>query len=171
VIPRPLTLALLLWSCAATAQTREGADLPISTPSIVKYGQGTKWTAKLLRPGTHKCSNATFGGDPAYGIVKQCITYPVNRTVCELGIGVSVDASYGTSGAWMSQWCPLKAGGHALHIVAGKWLDAAPGVVCFLKGKGSSTARLALCAPGDVTSADLAPTWSGDALRIANTAP
>lgn len=167
-LTRPLALALLLlpaWAGAATVV--EDQPFALSRPALVGYGAGAKWTAKLLQPGAYRCDNATFG-DPNYGVVKACIGYAINAVVCGIDQGANAAVSYTTKGAWRSQWCPADTG-PALHIVAGKWADAPGGVMCYLEAKGSSTEKLAKCAPNSVTSPDLAPTWAGDALRIFNT--
>lgn len=159
---------LALVSCAAMAQTRptvvEGQPFRLSVAALVGYGAGAKWFAKLMPPGTHTCGNGTFG-DPNDGVVKACIAYPINTAVCGIDQGSNAAVSYTTAGAWRSQWCPTSTGS-ALHIVAGKWVDAPAGVLCYLGAAGSSTEKLAKCAPNSVTSPDLAPTWTGDALRI-----
>jgi hypothetical protein len=170
---RTIAPALLLWYCAAMAQTQptvaEDKPFKLAVPALVGYGAGAKWAAKLLPAGNHKCNNATFG-DPAYGVVKACVGYAINTVTCGLEAGTNTDAKVSTSGVWLSHWCPTSTG-TALHIVAGTWAATPAAAECYAKAAGSSVDRLKACAPGDVTSAALAPTWSGDAARIFNTRP
>lgn len=170
MISKPVAIsAMLLCSMSAQAQIREDAAFTVSAPVLVGYGAGAKWAARLLQPGTHKCDNKTFG-DPNYGVVKACIGYSINAVVCGLESGANTDAKVSTSGVWLSHWCPTTAG-MALHIVAGTWSAMPSAAECYAKTQGSSVQRLAVCAPGDVTSSALAMAWSGDALRIFNTRP
>lgn len=166
---RPLTLALLLLPLWVGAQIREDQAFAITAPALVGYGAGAKWTAKLLSAGTYKCGNPLFG-DPNYGVVKACVGYSINSVTCGLEAGANTDARVSTSGVWLSHWCPTSTG-TALHIVAGTWSATPAAAECYAKTPGSSVDRLKACAPGDVTGAALAGTWSGDAPRIFNTRP
>ena len=165
--------ALVLWSCTALAQGQptvaEDKPFMLSSAALVGYGAGAKWAAKLLPAGTYRCDNRTFG-DPNYGVVKACIGFAINAVTCGLESGANTDARVSTSGVWLSHWCPTTTG-TALHIVAGTWAAMPAAAECYAKTQGSSVQRLATCAPGDVTGADLASTWSSDALRIFNTRP
>jgi hypothetical protein len=161
---------LLMCSCVAVAQVRENKPIVVTVPSLVGYGVGVKWVAKLLPAGTHICSNKLFG-DPVYGVVKSCVSYPVNAAVCGLEAGANTDASVtATGGAWLSHWCPTTTG-LALHVLAGTLPGTYMAAECYAKAQGSSVQRLAKCAPGDVTNPDLAAIWSGSATRIFNTRP
>lgn len=43
----------------------------MSGTQTVRYGTGSSWIEKALT-GAGQCTNAFFGRDPAYGIVKEC---------------------------------------------------------------------------------------------------
>ena len=50
----------------------EGSAFTLSAPGVVRYGNGTTWSAaKPLPAGTYVCNNATFG-DPLPGNYKVC---------------------------------------------------------------------------------------------------
>jgi hypothetical protein len=67
VTPSPTATATLTWvKCAS-----EGGTCTFSGTKTVRYGTGTKWTSKVVT-GSIGCNNTAFGGDPAYGYVKEC---------------------------------------------------------------------------------------------------
>jgi hypothetical protein len=171
----PLALALCLlclpFGAGAAAVAQEGKPFTLDQAGIVKYGKGAKWVAKVLPAGAYRCNNGTFG-DPYYGTVKECVAYSINAASCSFGDGINVSTGYSiTSGAWLSQWCPMPDKTYALQIVAGSVLDAVKGTRCYVESTGLSKERLAKCAPGDVMSLALRSVWEGDAMRIALTAP
>lgn len=55
------------WTTIAT----EGQDFSVSGTQTVRYGAGSSWITRSVTGGG-TCSNAWFGNDPAFGIVKQC---------------------------------------------------------------------------------------------------
>ena len=55
------------WTTIAT----EGQDFTVSGTQTVRYGTGSSWITRTVTGGG-TCSNAWFGSDPAFGIVKEC---------------------------------------------------------------------------------------------------
>jgi hypothetical protein len=55
------------WSQVAV----EGAAFSVSGTQTVRYGSGSSWITKTVS-GSAECSNAYFGNDPLFGVVKQC---------------------------------------------------------------------------------------------------
>ena len=55
------------WTTIAS----EGQSFTLSGTQTVRYGAGSSWITRTLTNGG-ACTNAFFGTDPAYGIVKQC---------------------------------------------------------------------------------------------------
>jgi subtilisin family serine protease len=49
----------------------EGQTYTLTGTQKVRYGVDTRWIEKTLS-GTIQCTNAFFGSDPAYGVVKSC---------------------------------------------------------------------------------------------------
>jgi hypothetical protein len=49
----------------------EHGTCAIKSATTVRYGKGRRWATKTFT-NSFTCSNATFGGDPAYRIVKEC---------------------------------------------------------------------------------------------------
>lgn len=64
-------------SCGYKTVATEGQKFTLPRDMVVRYGAvsgGTgKWFEKALGAGTqYTCSPTTFGGDPYFGVVKQC---------------------------------------------------------------------------------------------------
>jgi hypothetical protein len=55
------------WTTIAS----EGATFTVSGTQTVRYGSGNAWIERQVTGGG-ACSNDAFGGDPLYGVVKQC---------------------------------------------------------------------------------------------------
>ncbi len=54
-----------------TTIANEGQSFTVSGTQTVRYGTGSTWLTKSVT-NSGVCSNAFFGGDPAYGIFKHC---------------------------------------------------------------------------------------------------
>ena len=61
------TVTAASWSRIAG----EGENFSVSGTQTVRYGTGSSWLVKTVT-GSGSCSNAFFGSDPAYGVVKEC---------------------------------------------------------------------------------------------------
>ena len=66
----------------------EGQSFSVSGTQTVRYGANASWITKSVT-GSGQCTNAFFGGDPLYGVVKQCqvagtaaTTTPTAARVC-----------------------------------------------------------------------------------------
>ena len=75
----------------------EGQTFSVSGTQTVRYGSGAQWIQKSVTNGGY-CTNAYFGSDPSYGVVKECdvaaagaVTTPV-AGVCTPPVG-AVDTS------------------------------------------------------------------------------
>lgn len=62
-----VTAADTVWTVIAT----EGQAFNVSGTQTVRYGSGTRWITRTVTGGG-SCTNAWFGNDPAYGVVKAC---------------------------------------------------------------------------------------------------
>ena len=62
-----MTAADTVWTVIAT----EGQAFNVSGTQTVRYGSGTRWITRTVTGGG-SCTNAWFGNDPAYGVVKAC---------------------------------------------------------------------------------------------------
>lgn len=51
--------------------TGENRSFTVPPQTVVRYGADTRWITKTIS-GAGQCTNAFFGGDPAYGIGKTC---------------------------------------------------------------------------------------------------
>lgn len=60
--------AAVTWTNAAN----EWASFTLTATETVRYGANSTWINKTLKPGTHQCTNAYFGYDPAPTINKKC---------------------------------------------------------------------------------------------------
>ena len=49
----------------------ESRSFSVSGTQTVRYGAGSSWISRSVT-GSGVCSNAFFGPDPAYGVVKHC---------------------------------------------------------------------------------------------------
>ncbi len=58
-------------SVAMTTIAAENGGFTVTGTQVVQYGAGALWTQKSIT-GTGQCTNAFFGKDPAYGVVKSC---------------------------------------------------------------------------------------------------
>ena len=56
---------------APTALATEGGSFTVSGTQTVQFGAGASWVSMSVT-GTGLCTNAFFGKDPAFGIVKSC---------------------------------------------------------------------------------------------------
>jgi serine protease len=57
----------------------EGETFFVNGTQTVRYGSGSSWVTRSVS-GAAACSNELFGGDPVYGIVKQCETAAATST-------------------------------------------------------------------------------------------
>ena len=55
------------WTTVAS----EGQTFSVAGTQTIRYGAGSSWVSMQVT-GSGACSNAAFGSDPAYGVVKQC---------------------------------------------------------------------------------------------------
>jgi hypothetical protein len=100
----------------------EGEKFTLASGGTVWYGSGRNFKVKDLIAGntTWTCNNSTFGGDPAYGVVKYCrATAMSDQTDCspaQIG-GSGSKAAWGMSisplQAWAGWWC-----GDRMQVVA-----------------------------------------------------
>ena len=56
-----------------TTIANEGERFTVSGTQTVRYGSGSTWITMQVN-GSGECSNGAFGGDPLYGVVKECQT-------------------------------------------------------------------------------------------------
>jgi hypothetical protein len=92
----------------------EGASFTVVGTRTVRYGSGNSWVTKEVT-GTGQCSNAFFGFDPIYGVVKTCevrdiVTPPPTGTWTQVAVegGSFVTAGpqtvrYGAGSTWIEQ--------------------------------------------------------------------
>ena len=66
-----LCLPALAQTTTWTRIASEGQSFTVNGTQTVRYGSGSSWITKSVT-NSGQCTNAYFGGDPAYGIVKQC---------------------------------------------------------------------------------------------------
>jgi hypothetical protein len=81
-------LPALNSSDAATTWTTVAAEnqtFVVSGTQVARYGTGNAWIEKLVT-GTIACSNAAFGSDPDFGIVKECQTAPSANGWAEIAV-------------------------------------------------------------------------------------
>lgn len=72
----PAPVSVNGWTKVAS----EGQDFTLAASTTVRYGFGTMWSTKTLT-GAQFCSNAVFGGDPAFGYPKSCETQDVTAPI------------------------------------------------------------------------------------------
>ncbi|MCS7479398.1 family 43 glycosylhydrolase [Umezawaea endophytica] len=122
--------------CAA-----EDGTCAVDGPAVVAYGAGGLFAHRLVRDGRTACTNAAFGGDPAFGVVKACHRAPEGGppgwTACAPENGTCAPASartvaYGARGAFVTRWVT----GPVSCTNAAFGTDPIPGVVkaCYLAG-------------------------------------
>ena len=122
--------------CAA-----EGGTCSVDGPAVVAYGAGGSFAHKLVSTGGTACTNAAFGTDPAYGVVKACHRAPAGGppgwTACAAENGVCAPGSartvaYGARGAFVTRWVT----GPVTCASAAFGADPIPGVVkgCYVAG-------------------------------------
>jgi subtilisin family serine protease len=63
-----MTLAQTTWTKVAT----EGQNYSVIGTQTIRFGGNNNWIEKTLTGGTLQCTNAFFGRDPLYGVVKAC---------------------------------------------------------------------------------------------------
>ena len=122
----------------------EGAAFNVSGTQTVRFGIGSAWITRTVN-GTGSCTNAFFGSDPAYGVVKECDlattsgvpAAPVVAGVCSVPIA-AVDTSATT--ATVGNGSPASCTEAALRVAVG----AFP-VVRF--NCGATAATIAVSAP------------------------
>jgi hypothetical protein len=94
------------WSQIAS----EAQSFSVNGTQTVRYGGGTSWiTLSVTNGGT--CSNAFFGGDPLFGIVKHCDVSTGGSTVWSFiaveGQSFSVSGTqsvrYGSGSTWITR--------------------------------------------------------------------
>ncbi len=87
----------------------EGSTFPVAGTQTVRYGAAASWITRQVS-GNVDCSNAGFGSDPAYGVVKQCqlpasaVTW--SRVAAEnAGFTITGTAAvrYGANGAFVTR--------------------------------------------------------------------
>jgi len=88
----------------------EGQGFTVSGTQTVRYGSGSNWITMSVTGGG-SCSNAFFGSDPIYGVVKECqagATAPAPgwTKVADEGQGFSVSGTrtvrYGSDSSWIT---------------------------------------------------------------------
>lgn len=62
-----------------TKKAGEWGSFTLAASTYVRYGAGTRWVGKWVT-GTVYCNNDFFGGDPAYGSVKECDVFKASTT-------------------------------------------------------------------------------------------
>jgi len=102
-----ITLFGLLLAQVACSQTwPEFASYNVGTAAkIVRFGAGEKWAAKTLT-GSVLCKAATFGADPAPGVVKSCAVVTECLPSQLLGTGGRAIVSTNDLGSYVAWWCP-----------------------------------------------------------------
>jgi hypothetical protein len=92
----------------------EGASFTVVGTRTVRYGSGTSWVIKSVT-GTGQCTNAFFGFDPLYGVVKTCeirdiVTPPPTGTWTQVAVeGGSFTTvgtqtvRYGSGNSWIEK--------------------------------------------------------------------
>lgn len=90
--------------CAA-----ENGVCTAAVPSVVAYGAGSSYVYQTVPAGTVPCTNAAFGTDPVYGLVKSCSVAPAagpaGSTSCAAENGTCTftgtrTVAYGANGAF-----------------------------------------------------------------------
>ena len=126
-----------------TKVANEGGSLNMASATVVQYGAGDSYVQKTVT-GSGTCSNAFFGGDPAYGVVKACYTQsgtastttPTTTDVylAAEGAGFTVatgsSVKYGAGSVWIAK--PVSGSGSCTNAFFGT--DPVPNVVkaCYL---------------------------------------
>lgn len=132
VIPLAATAQSGSWSPIAS----EGAGFSVTGTQTVRYGAGDRWLQRVMS-GSGQCTNAFFGADPAFGVVKTCQTFvvstpPPNGTWVPLvmeGASFTVSGSqtvrFGAGSTWVHR--NVVDGGQCTNLYFGS--DPAYGVI------------------------------------------
>lgn len=70
----------------------ESGSFSVASNTKVRYGAGSSWVYKTVSAGTHACSNAFFGTDPAYGVHKECDARTASTTTTSPSASLSWQA-------------------------------------------------------------------------------
>src|SRR5258707_903305 len=84
-----VALSLACGAAGATTWTflaSEYQNFTVSGTQLVRYGANSSWIEKTVS-GTNPCTNAFFGRDPLYGVVKAC--YLGSDTTTEVWVRVA----------------------------------------------------------------------------------
>ncbi|MEO7715154.1 MAG: protease pro-enzyme activation domain-containing protein [Capsulimonas sp.] len=90
-----------------TAVASENQTVSFGTPVDVAYGANTSFFYKYAIAGSFTFSNATFGGDPIFGVAKSGYSKPFVKSVNEgssATFGYPVEAAYGANGHYLFNW-------------------------------------------------------------------
>ena len=117
IVDAAATLAALVAAPAPTPPpsgwTRiagEGQGFTVSGTQTVRYGSGSSWITMSVA-GSGSCSNAFFGNDPIYGVVKECqvsgsAPAPGWTVIAEEGQAFNVSGTqtvrYGSGSSWIT---------------------------------------------------------------------
>ena len=90
-----------------TTVAAEGENFDLATAQDVRYGSGSTWITRSVS-GSASCSNAFFGNDPLFGVVKQCQVMAAAYTrIAGEGEAFNVDGTrtvrYGSGSVWIAQ--------------------------------------------------------------------
>lgn len=111
------------WAKVAT----EGQSLALPAPATIRYGAGSVWVEKAVT-GTLACTNAFFGKDPIYGVVKACERFtpaapppPTAATACDTATGTVLQVGPGQTYAKPSAAAAVAPSGSVIRIAAGDY--------------------------------------------------
>ena len=94
------TAATPTWTRIA----REGQSFTVSGTQTVRYGANSSWIQKSVT-GTGQCTNAYFGRDPLYGVVKACDLSETWVRIANENQSFSVSGTqtvrYGANSSWV----------------------------------------------------------------------
>ncbi len=77
------------WSRMA----EETGSFNLATSQLVRYGAGSKWLFVNVNAGVVPCTNAFFGSDPYFGVVKACFTQSINAIAQACPVGYYCDST------------------------------------------------------------------------------
>lgn len=105
LVPAVLAAATLPAIAQTTTWTRiasEGQSFTVNGSQTVRYGAGSSWLTRSVT-NSGQCTNSFFGGDPAYGVVKQCevaastTAAPTTARICTPPISLASTSSVAPS--------------------------------------------------------------------------
>ena len=148
-----LTATAVADTAGWTGVASEGQSFSIGGTQVVRYGADTRWVQKSVS-GSATCTNAFFGSDPAWGVVKSCQAQGAAATTATwtriAGEGQAFTVSgtqtvrYGTGSAWIQK--SVTTSGTCSNGFFGS--DPKWGVVKSCELLGSAAAPATLVAPG-----------------------